>query len=1011
MMIKVQGFLLFIMFGAAVSLGAKTNPLKLDELEKDKNSSVTLVRDHQPMFGSVNDLEEAGKGDGKSDKPSGPLRHLEFEKIKLKSFIDLVYSEIKKLNYIPNPDTANIDMSLSMRKPVNDQQAFDIFLRMLENNDYAHVQIGDICKIVKKDSKYSEPLPIFMGKPASMLPFNDETVRFVTFFNNVSIGDVNDLLKSMLSPGAQVLPLQALNGVIITDKCVNIKSAMQIIDELENCGCQESVMILALHNTNAADVKAFLGDLSKPKDGSALARILGGASDGGVEYFPPSVKIVAEERTNRLILLGNKKVLLKLEDFIINCWDKGFTQQDSPFRIYECQHINVSQIKQLIDDILQGQQSGNSSAAKTGGIRGGVKYFGQIKTEIDQTSNRLIMYCYDKNDWNILEQLIKDFDKPQPQVAIKTLIVEISESDLKTLGGQIRNKTSGQPIPGVNFQNTTLPTGSLSLNTTSGSGTTKDILGNLLNSISSVVSGGTLISLGSQNDVWALFQAIKNTENVSTITEPFMTVANRAEGTVSTEDRQRIIDTTAVAESTGSIASNSAVGYTNASATTSVTYKPQINPEGMVNLQVNLSIQNFGTTADETLSKTFNTRVTVADGTILVLGGLVSTHVSETSSKTPFLNNIPIFGWFFKNKSRDIKKSYVFVFTAASIVKPRSSPGVGLYTKIKLNDAMHIVDATSNTYWGQDPVNNWFFNASKENYSHKVLDFANARYQPTTVDLSTDTYYRPSTSLSNVTTEAAKLRSGSKSSSDVVWVAGGPSEEGFHKEERNYGDKQLFNKESIAPLNASSARDQVANIELQRQALQQLLDSNKERDENSTAALKNEFVQFLEHKQNRTNDALIQQRFGDVLTAEQVKSYLPVANLEQKLGFLNNIKNRKTPWDNAKHSSAAKDVTLSLFEGSTKENESKQQASQLAKASGSQQALSSLLTSKEGALDLASVDDEKSGSSLNAKRERLKNLMSKQQSMSVDSKVAKKMVAQADKSAFKNIFSTKDDRG
>jgi hypothetical protein len=42
----------------------------------------------------------------------------------------------------------------------------------------------------------------------------------------------------------------------------------------------------------------------------------------------------------------------------------------------------------------------------------------------------------------------------------------------------------------------------------------------------------------------------------------------------------------------------------------------------------------------------------------------------------------------------------------------------------------------------RDPIFNWFFDPTKENYSHKTIDFANARYQPTTVDIKNDIYYR-----------------------------------------------------------------------------------------------------------------------------------------------------------------------------------------------------------------------------------------------------------------------------
>jgi hypothetical protein len=77
-----------------------------------------------------------------------------------------------------------------------------------------------------------------------------------------------------------------------------------------------------------------------------------------------------------------------------------------------------------------------------------------------------------------------------------------------------------------------------------------------------------------------------------------------------------------------------------------------------------------------------------------------------------------------------------------TIIKPRSTPGMQLYTKMKLHQATDDVEDTVETKRVMDPIHNWFFNPEKENYSHKVIDFANARYQPTTVDIRNDTYYR-----------------------------------------------------------------------------------------------------------------------------------------------------------------------------------------------------------------------------------------------------------------------------
>jgi hypothetical protein len=77
---------------------------------------------------------------------------------------------------------------------------------------------------------------------------------------------------------------------------------------------------------------------------------------------------------------------------------------------------------------------------------------------------------------------------------------------------------------------------------------------------------------------------------------------------------------------------------------------------------------------------------------------------------------------------------------------------------MKLHEATDSIEYGITTKKTPDPIHNWFFNPDKENYSHKVIDFANARYQPTTVDIKDDQYYRAQTVLAE--TEAEKRGNG-----------------------------------------------------------------------------------------------------------------------------------------------------------------------------------------------------------------------------------------------------------
>lgn len=681
--------------------------------------------------------------------------YLNFENTDLSSFINYM-ADLKEKNLIPNESTTGVKISLTIREPLTVDEAWNVFTTVLEMSGFTTVERDingkKLLKVVQRDAKYTEPLPVYIGIPAEQLPNSDETVRYVTFLNNLTVTDqqVEQLLTSMLTQGAGVIRQDSLNGFIITDKCYNIKSAMKVLNELDNSGYQETVSVMRLKRASAADVKQLLEQIIKKPEQSSLARLLGYNAEGTSEYFSSSTKIIAEERTNALILLGTQKSIQKVEEFVAEYIDQELKKPASPVHVYELQFAEAEQVKAVLDEVTQGQQS---AASKFGSTRGGVKYFNSITTEVDKQGNRLLVSCADKQDWPLLEQTIKDLDKPQPQVAIETLIVQIDNDDMKQLGGQVRNQEHGSPIPGVDAQSAGLAPIQLERSGTD----VVSILGNLLNTISGGLAvGSTAVTLGKVGSVWAVFRALKTETNASILDRPFITVANRTKGKVTVGEKRRVIKEQAITDNP----SNYPAGYETLPASTSIEYEPQINPDGVINLKVNIDLSAFLNDNGDRSDKTLKTSVTVANGQVLVLGGFVKTKITEAHGKSPVLGDIPIVGWLFKNKTRHEVKSYIFLFVSPTIVKPRQSPGSNLYTKMKLHEATRDVDESVEAQVSHDPIHNWFFNPEREDYSHKVVDFANARYQPTTVDIRSDPYYRSKTvlELGTETTEPELLQ-------------------------------------------------------------------------------------------------------------------------------------------------------------------------------------------------------------------------------------------------------------
>jgi len=66
------------------------------------------------------------------------------------------------------------------------------------------------------------------------------------------------------------------------------------------------------------------------------------------------------------------------------------------------------------------------------------------------------------------------------------------------------------------------------------------------------------------------------------------------------------------------------------------------------------------------------TKINVADGKTIVVGGLITNNKSVEETKVPILGDIPLLGWFFKRKVVEYKKTNLLVFITPHIVTKQS---------------------------------------------------------------------------------------------------------------------------------------------------------------------------------------------------------------------------------------------------------------------------------------------------------------------------------------------------
>ena len=111
-------------------------------------------------------------------------------------------------------------------------------------------------------------------------------------------------------------------------------------------------------------------------------------------------------------------------------------------------------------------------------------------------------------------------------------------------------------------------------------------------------------------------------------------------------------------------------------ATLKLDVTPQITPEGNVILTVKINKDSLGTLTSlgrEINVKEVRTEVLVENGGTVVIGGIYEQEESNSTSKVPFLGDVPYLGNLFKTNTKTANRTELLVFLTPKVVTERAA--------------------------------------------------------------------------------------------------------------------------------------------------------------------------------------------------------------------------------------------------------------------------------------------------------------------------------------------------
>jgi len=673
------------------------------------------------------------------------------------------------------------ELTIISRTPVTTDQAYSAFLSALEANNMALVPAGQYLKVVERKEAAKQALPMYEKLPdgsvglieqGDAISYNDAHVTFIYELRYASKDAVQALVRNMLGKSGDVQVI-GNNMLIITDSASNVRRIMAILDRVDVTGAGNRIHVVNIEFAEAAGVAQKLTDIfgaasvrggaPKPKAPKADGEEGGGGDD--IEDVSIE-KIVADERTNKLIIIASEKAFKHIRE-LIDVLDipSELASTGAQIYVHPLNNADAQKVSSTLSSLAQG-----SAKAATSNARGGAKdakaktndpaqlFEGEVKITADEATNALVITS-SARDYRALKKVIEQLDIRRPQVFVEAAILEVSLSQNRRFS---IDAYSGLPItvPGIDgaglgflaneggqglitssaqlfaaqalFQRLQATPGGLDATTATAALDSATGLENLLGWVafhgppvpgSQELFGFPVPSFG------FVLNALQNNANVDVLSTPHIMTTDNEKAEISVGKRVPVVRGISPV---GGVAGGLGFGGLQQVAYEDVKLKftvtPHVNVDDDIRLEVEQEVSDLGEniavgnglTQPVITSRTAKTTIVVRDQQTMVMGGLIGTRKADTERKFPILGDIPIIGWLFKTWNDDEQKTNLILVLTPYIVRER-----GDFEKIydrKMAERKEFIEAFYGTAQDYNPYIDYDKKSGPLARLNKVLD-------------------------------------------------------------------------------------------------------------------------------------------------------------------------------------------------------------------------------------------------------------------------------------------------
>ncbi|WP_291337776.1 type II secretion system secretin GspD [Acinetobacter sp. UBA801] len=600
----------------------------------------------------------------------------------LTAFINEV-ADITGKNFAVDPRVRG-NVTVISNKALNKNEVYDLFLGVLNVNGVVAIPSGNTIRLVPDSNVKSSGIPYDSRQNAR----GDQIVTRVIWLENTNANDLIPALRPLMPQFAHLSAVGGTNALIVSDRASNIYQLESIIRNLDGTG-QNDIEAISLQSSQAEEVIGLLESMSS----TGAAKDVKGSR----------VRIVADNRTNRIIIKGDTATRKRIRQ-MIEMMDVPAADRLGGLKVFRLKYASAQNLAEILQGLVSGQavsssanansssnnnsasnlsstnnNTGNSSTISTPSINLGgssnsnnqnniTSFNGNGVSIIADGSQNALVVKADPQLMREIESAIQQLDTRRQQVLIEAAIIEVEGTDADQLGVQWALGDLSSGIGLINFDNI----GASLKNVAAGY-----LTGGAAGAGSAIGAGTSLVlgdyregSDGSRKLYGAMIQALKEKTKSNLLSTPSIVTMDNEEAYIVVGENVPFV--------TGSLSTNGGVAnpYTTIERKdVGVTLKvvPHIGEGGTLRLEVEQEVSdvkaNKGQAQDLVTSKrAIKTSILAEHGQTIVLGGLISDNSIYSRQAVPGLGAIPGLGRLFRSDGQSNQKRNLLIFIHPTIV-------------------------------------------------------------------------------------------------------------------------------------------------------------------------------------------------------------------------------------------------------------------------------------------------------------------------------------------------------